>query len=298
MQMKIFLPGLDRQAGWELQRSLAPLGKLVATRGQQADLSRHGELRALGRDIQLSVIVNASAYTAVGKAEIEIDMAHIINVESVGVLLKKAHRLGAWLVLYWTDYALDGATDSVYTEDEAKNLLSTYGRVKLEGEQLVLHAQAKHLSLRTSWVYVARRNNFVKAMLIIAKEREELKVGADQYGASTSAELIADIAALALYCIHACSVADGFLGTYHLAASGETNWHQYAQYVLGLAHAKSVQLEMAPAVMLPISSSAHPLPVERPKNSRLSTAKRRKTFGVHLPASRYHVTRPLSKIPL
>ncbi|GAB3539484.1 dTDP-4-dehydrorhamnose reductase [Noviherbaspirillum agri] len=299
MQMKILLLGRDGQVGWELQRSLAPLGELVTAGRQQADLSRPDTLRALVRDIQPSVIVNAAAYTAVDKAESELELARRVNAESVGVLAEEVHRLGAWLVHYSTDYVFDGTKDSLYTEDDATNPLSAYGRTKLEGEQLVRSAQAKHLIFRTSWVYAARGSNFAKTMLRLAKEREELKVVADQYGAPTSAELIADVTALALYRIHACGdKSDSLSGTYHLAASGETTWHQYAHYVLELAQAKGAHLKVAPAAIQPIPSSAYPLPAERPKNSRLSTAKLANTFGVDLPDWRYHVARLLTEITL
>lgn len=294
--MKILLLGKDGQVGWELQRALAPLGELISVGRQQADLGRPDSLRAFVRQVQPDVIVNAAAYTAVDKAEAEPELAHRINAESVGVLAEEAQRLNILLVHYSTDYVFDGKKTSRYTEDDLTNPLSTYGRTKLEGEKLIRSTNARYLIFRTSWVYATRGNNFAKTMLRLAKERDELKIVSDQYGAPTSAELIADVTALALYRIHACNGDPALFGTYHLAASGETTWHEYAQYVLELALASGASLNVIPAAVQPIPSSAYPLPAERPKNSRLNTAKLAGTFDVNLPDWRDHVRRLITEI--
>lgn len=294
--MKILLLGKDGQVGWELQRALAPLGELISVGRQQADLEQPDSLRAFVRQVQPDVIVNAAAYTAVDKAEAEPELAHRINAESVGVLAEEAQRLNILLVHYSTDYVFDGKKTSRYTEDDLTSPLSTYGRTKLEGEKLIRSANARYLIFRTSWVYATRGNNFAKTMLRLAKERDELKIVSDQYGAPTSAELIADVTALALYRMYACSGDPALFGTYHLAASGETTWHEYAQYVLELALASGVALKVIPEAVQPIPSSAYPLPAERPKNSRLNTAKLAGTFDVNLPDWRDHVRRLITEI--
>ena len=297
--MKILLFGKGGQVGWELQRALAPLGELIALGKQQADFENIDQIRQLVRQIQPDVIVNTAAYTAVDKAQAEPEKARRINAEAVGVLGEEAHRLNAWLVHYSTDYVFDGEKLSPYTEDDLPRPLSVYGRTKLEGDQLIVKSHAKHLIFRTSWVYAARGNNFVKTMLRLAQERDELKVVADQYGAPTSAELIADVTALALYCIGQTEdSAAKFSGTYNLVASGFTTWHGYAQHVLELAQARGIKLKAVPAAVLAITTEDYPLPAARPKNSRLNTTKLSNTFNLHLPHWHYHVQRLMDELIL
>lgn len=293
--MKILLLGKDGQVGWELQRSLAPLGELIASGRKDADLEDLDGLRALIRRIQPTVIVNAAAYTAVDKAESDSNKARRINAEAVGVLAEEASRLTAWLVHYSTDYVFDGSKSSAYIEEDPTNPLSMYGKTKLEGEELIRQSKTKHLIFRTSWVYAARGGNFAKTMLRLAKERDQLKVVADQHGAPTSAELIADVTALVLYRIgqnQNASVA----GTYHLTANGHTTWHQYAQYVLELAQARGIQLKAGCEAVEPILTEAYPVPAVRPKNSRLNTSKLTQTFHLHLPDWQYHVQRLIDEL--
>ncbi len=300
--MKILLFGKGGQVGWELQRALAPLGELIALGKQQADFENIDQIRQLVRQVQPDVMVNTAAYTAVDKAQSEPDKTQRINAEAVGMLAEEAHRLNAWLVHYSTDYVFDGEKLSPYTEDDLPRPLSVYGRTKLEGDQLIVKSHAKHLIFRTSWVYAARGNNFVKTMLRLAQERDELKVVADQYGAPTSAELIADVTALALYRIGQKNIgqpensAAAFSGTYNLVASGDTTWHGYAQHVLELAQAHGIKLKVLPAAVLPIASEAYPLPAVRPKNSRLSTTKLSNTFNLYLPDWRYHMRRLVDEL--
>jgi dTDP-4-dehydrorhamnose reductase len=295
--MKILLLGKDGQVGWELQRALAPLGELRALGRAEADFSQPESLRRVVQDFGPDVIVNAAAYTAVDKAESDADTAQRVNAGAPGVLAEEAQRLGAWLVHYSTDYVFDGSKDGAYVEDDATNPLSVYGRTKCAGEEAIRAALPRHLILRTSWVFAAKGGNFAKTMLRLAKEREQLNVVGDQYGAPTSAELIADATALALYRIAgAGATADTLAGTYHLAAGGSTNWHGYAQYVLELAQAAGVALKTAPAQVLSIPTSAYPLPAPRPSNSRLDTSRFRTTFGLELPEWRYHVQRMILEL--
>lgn len=294
--MKILLFGKDGQVGWELQRALAPLGELIACGRQEVDLEDMDPLRQLVRRTQPDVIVNAAAYTAVDKAESEPQKASYINAATVGLFAEEASRLNAWLVHYSTDYVFDGKKEASYEEDDPACPLSIYGKTKLEGEELIRGRHPKHLIFRTSWVYAARGRNFAKTMLRLAKERDEMKVIADQHGAPTSAELIADVTALALYRIGHETDFAALAGTYHLTASGDTTWHGYAQYVLELAQAKGTTLKAGPEAVKPIATEDYPLPAARPKNSRLNTDKLTSTFNLQLPDWRYHVQRLMEEL--
>lgn len=283
--------------GWELQRSLAPLGDIVAVGREQVDLEAPDILRRVVRDLAPSVIVNAAAYTAVDKAESDADRARRINALAVRVLAEEAKHLRAWLVQYSTDYVFDGAKPTPYTEADPTNPLSVYGATKLEGENAIRDCHSAHLIFRTSWVYGTRGNNFAKTMLRLAQQREELKIVDDQHGAPTSAEFIADGTALALYQIslHE-SAASSFAGTYHLVAAGETTWCDYAKYVLTLASQSGVSLKMSSDRVQPIPTEAYPLPARRPKNSRLDTTKLRATFNIHPPHWTAHVERLVEEL--
>ena len=294
--MKILLLGKDGQVGWELQRSLAPLGELRACGRDEADLENIDAVCALINGFRPDAIVNAAAYTAVDKAESEPDKARAINALAVGRLARQAARHGAWLIHYSTDYVFDGGKPAPYREDDPANPLSVYGRTKREGEQLILDAAGRHLIFRTSWVYAARGGNFARTMLRLAKERETLSVVADQHGAPTSAELIADVTALALHRIGGATEADRLAGIYHLAAAGTTTWHGYAQYVLELARANGAALKAGPERAVPIATEGYPVPAQRPKNSRLDTAKLEHAFGLRLPDWRHHVRRLVGEL--
>ena len=295
--MKILLLGKNGQLGWELQRALAPLGDVVACGREQADMENIDVLRQLVRDVSPQIIVNAAAYTAVDKAESEVDRARRINAEAVGMLADECKCLNAWLVHYSTDYVFDGTKESFYTETDAPNPLSVYGRTKLLGEQAVQQSGCKHLIFRTSWVYAARGANFVKTMLRLAKERDELKVVCDQIGAPTSAELIADTTALCLFRLqHDTLLASKANGLYHLVAAGETSWHGYAQHVIAAARQHNMELRSAIDKILPITTAEYPLPARRPANSRLSTLKLSHTFGIILPAWQSHLDRVITEL--
>ncbi|WP_273162329.1 dTDP-4-dehydrorhamnose reductase [Massilia timonae] len=295
--MKILLLGKDGQVGWELQRALAPLGELRACGRAEADFSDPESLRGLVRGFAPDIIVNAAAYTAVDKAESDEVAARTCNAVAPGVLAEEAAACGAWLVHYSTDYVFDGTNKGAWVETDQANPLSVYGRTKYEGEERIRTSGALHLILRTSWVFAARGGNFAKTMLRLAKERETLNVVADQHGAPTGAELLADATALALHRISSLGGnARSLSGTYHLVASGSTTWHAYAQHVLAQAQAHGAVLKAGPDTVQPIASSAFPTPAVRPANSRLDCTKFCAGFGLVLPDWRHHVNRLLAEL--
>lgn len=298
---KILLLGKNGQVGWELQRALAPLGEVIAldrhgADGLCGDLADLPGLAATVRRLAPAVIVNAAAYTAVDQAESNAALARLVNAEAPGVLAREAAVLGAWLVHYSTDYVFDGSGRTPWREDAPTGPLSVYGRSKLEGEQAIAASGARALVFRTSWVYAARGGNFAKTMLKLAQEREQLRVIADQIGAPTGAELIADVTAHALRHVHATADGARLEGIYHLAAAGETSWHGYAQFVLDQAARAGVTLKLTSGQIEAIPSHAYPLPAARPANSRLDTTRLRNSFGLHLPPWQDGVARMLEEI--
>lgn len=295
--MKILLLGKDGQVGWELQRALAPLGEVIACNRHEADLEQPETLRQLLRTIAPQVVVNAAAYTAVDRAEAEHERAMRINAEAVGVLAEEVNRLNGWLVHYSTDYVFDGSKDGAYLETDTTAPQSIYGTSKRAGELAIAATGCKHLILRTSWVFATRGNNFAKTMLRLAREREALKVVCDQFGAPTSAELIADVTALMLYRLaNDQRLSEHASGTYHLVAGGEASWHDYARFVIAEALRHGAELKTTPERVHPIGTAEYPLPAPRPANSRLNTQKLCDTFGVTLPSWQMHVQRMLAEI--
>jgi dTDP-4-dehydrorhamnose reductase len=294
--MKILLLGKNGQVGWELQRSLAPLGEVLALDSKSTeycgDLTDLAGLVATVRAYAPDVIVNAAAYTAVDKAESEPEQAQRVNAEAVAVLAHEAQQLGAWLVHYSTDYVFDGSGTQPWQETDTVGPLSVYGASKLAGEQAIQASGCKQLIFRTSWVYAARGNNFAKTMLRLAQERDSLSVIVDQFGAPTSAELLADVTAHAL---RSAMAAPALGGLYHLAASGETSWHSYARFVLEQAEVAGKLLKVAPAQITAIASSAYPTAAKRPLNSRLNTRKLQQAFALQLPDWHAGVARMLSE---
>jgi dTDP-4-dehydrorhamnose reductase len=283
--MRILLLGKDGQVGWELQRALAPLGELIAWGRAEADLEQPEALAAPLRTVAPQVIVNAAAYTAVDQAESEPARARRINTEAVAWLAEAAARLGAWFVHYSTDYVFDGTKPSPYTEDDETRPLNVYGLSKRDGEAAIRASGCRHLVFRTSWVYAAHGNNFLKTILRLAQERDELQVVADQRGAPTGAALIADVTALCLYRLaNDPALAERADGIYHLAAAGETTWHAYAQWLVAEAWRLGVKLRLSPERIVPISAADYPAAAaRRPANSLLDTRKLRQTFGLSLP---------------
>jgi dTDP-4-dehydrorhamnose reductase len=295
--MKILLFGKGGQVGWELQRSLAPLGEVVALDANSTtlcgDFTNLAGLAATVEAVRPDFIVNAAAHTAVDKAESEPELARTINALAPEVLAKAAQRIGAGIVHYSTDYVFNGGGTAPWKETDQPEPLNVYGQTKLEGERLVAAACERHLIFRTSWVYAARGGNFAKTMLRLAAERERLTVIDDQFGAPTGAELLADVTAHALRDIAA---HPEHAGLYHLVASGETSWHGYASYVLDIARAAGVALKTGPDGIAPVPTSAFPTPARRPSNSRLDTSKIQATFGLTLPDWRSGVDRMVREI--
>jgi len=298
---KILLLGKGGQVGWELQRSLSPLGELIALDHDSTDYcGNFANLSGLAdtvRAIRPDLIVNAAAHTAVDKAESEPELARTLNALAPQVLAQEAAQLGAWLVHYSTDYVFDGSGDTPRLETDATGPLSVYGATKLEGEQLIAAANPRHLIFRTSWVYAARGGNFAKTMLRLAQERDKLTVINDQIGAPTGADLLADVTAHAIRQLtQAPASAEALAGIYHLVASGETSWFAYAKHVLAQAQLIQPAIQIKAKQVDPVPTSAFPTPATRPHNSRLNTTKLQTTFGLTLPPWQAGVNRMLAEI--
>lgn len=297
--VKILLLGCNGQVGWELQRSLQPLGEVIAcdfdsSADRRADFTQPASVAALVDRVRPQIIVNSAAHTAVDKAESEVELARAINATTVGAIAERAAVIGSLLIHYSTDYVYDGSGSLPREESSPTAPLSVYGRTKLEGEELIRASGCRHVILRTSWVYAARGNNFIKAMLRLAAERETLSVIDDQIGAPTGADLLADVTALMIARITARDAHLG--GTFHCVAAGETSWFDYARFVIDWARANGQLVKVAPEGLRAVPTSAYPTPAARPLNSRLSTAKLRSTFSLHLPDWRVGVERMLREI--
>ncbi|MFY3382623.1 dTDP-4-dehydrorhamnose reductase [Paracidovorax sp. MALMAid1276] len=295
--MNILLLGCRGQVGWELQRSLAVLGRVTAldfdSEDHCGDFSNPQGVVDTVRAVRPDVIVNAAAHTAVDKAESEPELARTVNATTPGALADEAARLGALFVHYSTDYVFDGSGARPWQETDAPSPLSVYGKTKLEGEKRVSDSGASHLILRTSWVYSARGGNFAKTMLRLAQERERLTVIDDQWGAPTGAELLADVTAHAIRHVRR-QPQDA--GLYHVAAAGETTWNAYAKYVIALASKAQTAINIVAKEIAPVPTTAFPTPAARPLNSRLDTRKLQATLGVTLPPWQAGVSRMLSEI--
>lgn len=292
--MKILLLGKNGQVGWELQRSLAPLGALTMADRCMAggDLSRPADVARLVLSTKPDVVVNAAAYTAVDKAEEQPEQARLVNATAVAALSLACREASAWLVHYSTDYVFDGSGDQPWQETDTPKPLNIYGQTKLEGERAIVASGCRHLIFRTSWVYAARGGNFPKTMLRLAAQRDELRVINDQFGAPTSAELIADVTA---HCIRQVIGHDVLTGTYHLAAAGCTTWYDYADWVLACAAGLGAGSLRSP-VIVPVPSADFPTSAKRPLNSRLDTSRLQRSFGLFLPEWRDGVGRMLAEV--
>ena len=295
--MKILLLGKDGQVGWELQRSLAPLGQVVALNARSeafcGDLADLEGLAKTVASIAPDVIVNAAAYTAVDKAESEPERAHLINAQAVEVLARAAKACGALLVHYSTDYVFPGSGVTAWREDLAVAPLNVYGQSKLAGEQAIQASGCAYLILRTSWVYAARGSNFARTMLRLAAERDSLAVIDDQVGAPTGADLIADVTA---HAVRAVRSNPELCGLYHLAAAGETTWCGYARYVLEKAAELGAELKVRAEQVKAVTTDAYPTPARRPANSRLDIQKLQRAFELSLPDWHQGVARMLVEI--
>lgn len=290
--MNILLTGRNGQLGWELQRTLLPVGRVVAVGHAELDLA---DAAAVGRTLDAvrpDIIVNAAAYTAVDKAESEPDLAHAVNAAAPALLAQWVARNGALLIHYSTDYVFDGAKSAPYVETDPTNPLGAYGRSKRAGEEAVLNSGGDHLIFRTSWVYAARGANFLRTILRLAAEREELRVVNDQIGAPTWARLIAEATALALRQALAERRHGRFKsGLFHLAAAGETSWHGFASAIVAGRGGLRVK------TVTPIATADYPLPAARPANSRLDTGAFRARFGLALPDWRDCLKLCLEELP-
>lgn len=281
--MKLLVTGKQGQVGFELQRSLAPLGEVVAVDVAECDLSDADAIRRLVQAVKPDVIVNPAAYTAVDKAENEPEIAKAVNADAPGIFGQEAAKLGALVVHYSTDYVFDGCMPGAYLETDGTNPQSVYGRTKRDGELALQAATQQHLILRTSWVVGAHGGNFAKTMLRLAAERDNLSVVADQWGAPTSAALLADLTAQLVRQWQR-GREDGFAyGTYHVVAGGETNWCDYARFVVDEAVKRGKEVKVQPGAIQAITTADYPTPAKRPANSRLDTRKFRETFGLELP---------------
>ena len=292
--MKILLLGKNGQVGWELQRSLAPLGEVLAldrnSTSHCGDLSNLEGLADTVRVFRPDVVVNAAAYTAVDKAESDQSTANLINALAPEVLARACAAIGAYLVHFSTDYVFDGAGQKPWLESDATGPLNVYGHSKLAGEKGIAKQGAKHVIFRTSWVYGTEGGNFAKTMLRLAQEREKMAVINDQFGAPTGAALLADITA-------SCLQRDQYLsGIYHLAAAGETTWHAYAKYVLQQAQSLKPSLKYTVKEVAAVATTEFPTPAARPLNSRLNCSQLENALQLKLPAWQTGVDAMLSKI--
>jgi len=295
--VKVLLFGKSGQVGWELQRSLACLGDLIAldfdSTGLCGDFSDLNGISQTVRTVAPDVIVNAAAYTAVDRAESVPDLANTINAVAPGVLAQEASRIGAWLIHYSTDYVFDGSGTTPWSESDQPNPLNVYGKTKLDGEDAVRRSGCNHLIFRTSWVYAARGNNFAKTMLRLSQERDRLEVIDDQVGAPTGAEMLADATA---HAIRATDSNPDVGGLYHLVAGGEASWWEYARFVIDYARLKGAPVTVEQEHIAPVSSQAYQLPAIRPHNSRMNTNKFCDRFGLTLPHWQDGVARLLEEI--
>jgi len=291
--LKIVLLGKDGQVGWELQRALAPLGDVVALGRSDGDLREGDAVAAKVRAVAPQWIVNAAAYTAVDRAESESEIAQLVNATAVGALARAAHAANAWLVHFSSDYVFDGSGEKPWREDDPTAPLGAYGRSKLAGEELVRASGCRHLILRTSWVFAARGTNFVRTMLRLARERDALRVVADQVGAPTGAELIADVTA---HAIRRAGSEPQLAGTYHLAAAGEASWNAVARRAIARARERGAPVRVADVAIEAIASAAYPQAARRPLNSRLDTTKLRNAFALTLPPWQAGVDRAVDEL--
>jgi len=282
--LKIMLTGKNGQVGWELNRTLLPLGEIIALDRTECDLSSPESLRSLIKEIKPNVIVNAAAHTAVDKAETEEELATIINGVSPGVIAEEAKKSGALLVHYSTDYVFDGAKDSPYTEEDRPNPINAYGRSKLKGEKAIQEASPDYLIFRTSWVYASRGKNFLQTILRLAKDNKELSIVADQIGTPTWARLIAETTTVCLFqAINEQRESTFRSGLYHLTSTGNASWYDFAKKIIDNARLLSL-MNLKVETLKPISTEEYPTPAKRPKNSRLGTDKLENIFNLSLPS--------------
>ena len=282
---KILLTGKSGQVGWELQRTLAPLGELIALGRQEMDLTDPDSITRVIRQIRPGLIVNAAGYTSVDNAEHEPDLAMTINGIAPGIMAEEAKQMNAALIHYSTDYVFDGSKKSPYNEQDKPNPLNVYGRTKLAGEQAIQAVGAPHIILRTSWVYGTRGKNFLLTILKLARERSELKIVEDQIGAPTWSRTLAEVTSQIL-AQHYSPISQSSVsimdisGLYHAVSGGMTSWHGFAKKILEIA---SSHIPHSLPRLAPIPSMDYPAPAKRPPNSCLSCEKLKRTYGLVFP---------------
>jgi dTDP-4-dehydrorhamnose reductase len=280
--VRLLVTGANGQVGCELRQSLAPLGQVIALDRAACDLARPAEAARILREAAPDIIVNAAAYTAVDRAEQEEELATLINGTAVGEIAQAARQLGALLIHYSTDYVFDGRKDAPYAEDDVPSPISAYGRSKLAGERAIAQCGGRYLIVRTSWIYAARGHNFLKTVLRLARERDELRIVDDQIGAPTWArDLAAATAAMTRQARQEIARDDFESGLFHVTGSGATSWFVFAQAVV--KQAEQFGLLARKSKIVPIASSEYPVAATRPKNSRLSGARARHRFQIALP---------------
>ncbi|MFV5515922.1 dTDP-4-dehydrorhamnose reductase [Acinetobacter gerneri] len=294
--MKIVLLGKNGQVGWELQRALAPLGQVIALDRNQidgfsGDLSNPEKVYQSILDISPDVVINAAAFTAVDLAEKEQEQADLINHQAVKYIAKACHKINALFIHYSTDYVFNGQGDVAFHEMDKIDPLNIYGKTKALGEASIQQSECKYLIFRTSWVFAVKGKNFLKTMLNLAQQKEELSIINDQIGAPTSAELIADITA---HTIPQVMRDDHKQGIYHLVASGTVSWYEYARYIF--EQARLIGAEFPLKQVHPIATTAYPTPAKRPLNSRLENQKIQLTFNLYLPAWQQGVKRAIVEL--
>jgi dTDP-4-dehydrorhamnose reductase len=294
--MKILLTGKDGQLGFELQRALRPLGEIIAVNRQQCDLAKPDSIRSIIQSVKPDLIINSAAYTSVDLAETEISLAKAINADAPGIIGEEASKLGASVIHYSTDYVFDGTKLDPYIETDLTNPHSIYGKTKRDGESALLASCPKTLIFRSSWIVGMHGRNFAKTILRLAEEKETLNVISDQFGSPTSAILISDVTAKIVGETKISNLENIPYGLYHLVASGETTWYEYARFVVGKAIESGKNIKLLPDNIKPISSLDYPQPAKRPRNSRMDTQHFQKTFMLELPDWKLGVNKILQGI--
>ena len=293
--MKILVTGGTGQVGFELQRTLSPLGDILAPARTELDLAQAEAVQEYLAAQQPDCIVNAAAYTAVDRAESEPEVARRLNVALPQTLAEFARDTDIWLVHYSSDYVYPGTGTTPWTEEAQTGPLSRYGQTKLDGDLAIQQSGAKHLIFRTSWVYSARGQNFMKTMLRLGADKESLNIVNDQHGSPTPARLIAEATALALHRVLTSPDAQTLQGLYHLAPRGITNWHEFAQAIFHMASQQGSAFKIDPTQVNGIATQDYPTPAQRPLNSRLATTKLEQAFGLQLPDWREQLHQTLNE---
>ena len=293
MSLRLLITGANGQVGWHLQRTLAPMGETMAIDIEEVDLTDLNAVSRTVRDFAPDIVVNAAAYTAVDKAESEPELARAINVAAPGKIAEECARSGALLVHYSTDYVYDGSKPSPYEENDATGPLSVYGQTKLEGDQAIMASGCAHIILRTTWVYDIRGKNFLRTVLRLAREKEELRMVGDQYGAPTWARGLAESTTIILAKLleRKSTTKSWQSGLFHLTASGTTSWAGFAQAILEdyedllewPAETGEFGGELKAKRVVAITTEQYKTPARRPRNSVLSNAKIQAAFGIALP---------------